>query len=111
MSTEKDVIKQLRYLLDFSDDDIFEENCLFDEESPFNDHSHEITISMFNLESISNCSVGTRHSKLLVLTILGGGDGIFNKCKLEDVSEIDLFKKNYAWTGNYDERIWKFEIC
>lgn len=71
-----------------------EENCLFDEESPFNDHSHEITISMFNLKSISNCSVGTRHSKLLVLTICGGGDDIFNKCNLEDVSEIDSFEKS-----------------
>ncbi|MEK1998815.1 hypothetical protein WOB97_00730 [Vibrio parahaemolyticus] len=70
-------------------------NGLYDDESHFNDHSHEMEISNLNIESISQCKVCTNHSKLLVLTMFGD-EILFQECQLEDVSEIDSFKKSEA---------------
>lgn len=54
----------------------------------FNEHSHEINMSMLNLTSISNCHVGTIHPKVQVVT-RWGEKNLFNNCHLQEVSEID----------------------
>ncbi|MGL1051642.1 hypothetical protein ACSTD8_20595 [Vibrio vulnificus] len=83
-----------------------EENDSFDDECSLNDHTHELNISMLNLKSISNVKIRTKHSKLLVLTMCGDGN-LFTNCELEDVSEIDLFKRSRlqieAFKNMFDE--------
>ncbi|OOF05542.1 hypothetical protein [Salinivibrio sp. MA607] len=71
---------------------IGEENPSFDEGGPFNEHSHEMTISKISLESISNCNVVSVHSKMLVLTLFFKRK-LFNNCKLEGVSEVDSVQR------------------
>lgn len=70
-----------------------EENYIVDEDSPCNDHSHELTISKFNIKVVTDCTIGTSHSKLQVLTMFGD-EALFNNCELDDVSEIDMFERD-----------------
>ncbi|WP_116643886.1 hypothetical protein [Salinivibrio sp. HTSP] len=72
---------------------IGEENPSFDEGGPFNEHSHEMTISKLKLKSISNCNVVSVHSKMLVLKLFFKRN-LFNNCKLEGVSEVDSFQRD-----------------
>lgn len=74
-----------------------EENYSVDEDLPFSDHSHELTISKHNIKVVTDCTIGTSHSKLQVLTMFGD-EAIFNDCELDDVSEIDMFERNRLMT-------------
>lgn len=74
-----------------------EENYSVGEDSPFSDHSHELTISKLNIKVVSDCTIGTSHAKLQVLTMFGD-EALFNDYELDDVSEIDMFKRNSLMT-------------
>lgn len=70
-----------------------EENYSVDEDLPFSDHSHELTISKHNIKVVTDCTIGTSHSKLQVLTMFGD-EALFNDCELDGVSEIDMFERD-----------------